>query len=102
MSSEEALAALLPLLENRAEHKMGAVQGLTGTISRGDGITIKVHVEAFETEADKNLYRMLGLHTLEIRCLLSFSFTKNSVLRMINVSDYYYQINGDFYETTSK
>lgn len=43
---------------------MGAVQGLTGPISRGDGITIKVHVEAFETEADKNLYRMLGLHTL--------------------------------------
>lgn len=68
LSPEEALAALLPLLEGTVQNikEMGAVQGLTGPISRGDGITVKAHIEAFETKADKNLYRMLGLHTLGI------------------------------------
>ncbi len=68
LSSEEALAALLPLLEGTVQNikEMGAVQGLTGPISRGDGITVKAHIEAFETEVDKNLYRMLGLYTLGI------------------------------------
>ncbi|MDF2635608.1 MAG: protein of unknown function DUF2520-containing protein [Pelosinus sp.] len=68
LSSEEALAALLPLLAGTVQNikEMGAVRGLTGPISRGDGITVKAHIEAFENEVDKNLYRMLGLYTLGI------------------------------------
>jgi len=68
LSSEEALAALLPLLEGTLQNikEMGVVQGLTGPISRGDGITVKAHLEALENERDKSLYRELGMYTLKI------------------------------------
>lgn len=68
LSSEEALAALLPLLEGTLQNikDMGVVQGLTGPISRGDGITVKAHIEALENEADKSLYGELGMYTLGI------------------------------------
>ncbi len=68
LSSDEALTALLPLLEGTLQNikDMGVVQGLTGPISRGDGITIKAHLEAFENEVDKRIYSELGMYTLGI------------------------------------
>ncbi len=68
LSSEGALAALVPLLEGTLQNirEMGVVQGLTGPISRGDGITVKAHLEALESGVDKNLYSELGMYTLKI------------------------------------
>ncbi len=68
LSSEEALAAFLPLLEGTLQNikDMGVIQGLTGPISRGDGITVKAHLEALKNERDKSLYRELGMYTLKI------------------------------------
>jgi predicted short-subunit dehydrogenase-like oxidoreductase (DUF2520 family) len=68
LSSDEALTALVPLLEGTLQNikEMGVVQGLTGPISRGDDITVKTHLEAFENEVDKSLYSELGMYTLGI------------------------------------
>jgi len=68
LSSGEASAALLPLLEGTVKNirEMGATQGLTGPISRGDGITVEAHLAVLASERDRSLYSQLGLYTLGV------------------------------------
>lgn len=68
LSSEEASAALLPLLQGTVKNirEIGATQGLTGPISRGDSITVEAHLAALASEGEKDLYTQLGLYTLGV------------------------------------
>lgn len=68
LSPEEASAALLPLLQGTVNNirEMGPTEGLTGPISRGDGITVKAHLGALDNEKEKELYKELGLYTLDV------------------------------------
>jgi predicted short-subunit dehydrogenase-like oxidoreductase (DUF2520 family) len=68
LSSEEASAALLPLLQGTVRNirEMGATQGLTGPISRGDSITVEAHLAALASKKEKNLYTHLGMYTLGV------------------------------------
>ncbi|MEZ4359853.1 MAG: DUF2520 domain-containing protein [Kofleriaceae bacterium] len=69
MPLEQAVAALLPLaqgaLANVAER--GAERGLTGPIRRGDGATVRRHLEALAARPQtRELYRALGLATVAL------------------------------------
>lgn len=66
LSPQQATMALLPLLQGTMDNiqKFGPVDALTGPISRGDGITIKSHLEVLGKE--KELYAALGLYTVDI------------------------------------
>jgi predicted short-subunit dehydrogenase-like oxidoreductase (DUF2520 family) len=68
LSPEESAAALLPLLQGTVNNirEMGPTQGLTGPISRGDGITVNAHIGALESQTEKRLYKELGLYTLGV------------------------------------
>jgi predicted short-subunit dehydrogenase-like oxidoreductase (DUF2520 family) len=68
LSPEESSAALLPLLQGTVNNirEMGPTQGLTGPISRGDGITVNAHIGILENETEKRLYKELGLYTLGV------------------------------------
>jgi predicted short-subunit dehydrogenase-like oxidoreductase (DUF2520 family) len=68
LSPEESSAALLPLLQGTVKNirQMGPTQGLTGPISRGDGITLNAHMGALKNEMEKRLYAQLGLYTLGV------------------------------------
>jgi len=67
---EQALPALMPLaqgaLDNTREH--GTAGAITGPLVRGDTHTARQHLEALAQNAPDldGLYRVLGLHTLEL------------------------------------
>lgn len=65
-----ALGALQPLVAGTVENvrTLGTTRALTGPIVRGDAATVRGHVEALRDLPDSvlELYRALGLHTLEI------------------------------------
>lgn len=64
-SEAEATRALMPLIEGAIDNirRKGVVKALTGPIRRGDGQTVRRHVEAVERP---DLYRMLASIALEI------------------------------------
>ena len=64
-SRKEATAALLPLVDGAVANirRKGTVRALTGPIRRGDGETVRRHLEAVERP---DLYRILALIALEI------------------------------------
>src|SRR2546426_4722091 len=65
-----ALAALLPLLRGTADNveKLGAAGGLGSAIARGDGGTIRRHLDVLAREAPDSLelYRILSLRTIPL------------------------------------
>jgi len=64
-SEKEATSALMPLIDGAVENirTKGVVKALTGPIRRGDGETVRRHLEVV---ADPELYRMLASIALEI------------------------------------
>ena len=70
LSSTEALQALSPLIQGTLANlqKVGLPDALTGPISRGDISTIQSHAKALAgfTTGEAELYRLLGLYTLQI------------------------------------
>jgi predicted short-subunit dehydrogenase-like oxidoreductase (DUF2520 family) len=86
LSSEEALEALAPLLQGTVENirKMGATQGLTGPVSRGDSITVGAHLAALASKQEKNLYTHLGMYTLGV-ALEKGSVDGEQALQMIKI-----------------
>lgn len=66
-SRQEAEQALLPLVEGVVRNMRGAGvrEALTGPIKRGDADTVARHLAALRGK-ESDLYRMLGLVTLEI------------------------------------
>lgn len=67
-STEEAELALMPLVEGTVANlgRSGVTGALTGPIRRGDAVTVAKHVQALGKGPAEELYRMLGLVTLEI------------------------------------
>lgn len=70
ISRQEALRALLPLIEGTV-HNLGAVglaDSLTGPVSRGDAGTVRRHVEAISSRRPEllPLYRLLGLEAVRV------------------------------------
>lgn len=66
-TSEEALKALFPLINNNIINigRSGVVNSLTGPVERGDVETVKKHLESLNKE-DRELYRLLTKKVLEI------------------------------------
>ncbi|MGL5765061.1 MAG: Rossmann-like and DUF2520 domain-containing protein [Sarcina sp.] len=67
-NKEQALKALMPLIENNIKNIFGKgiKQSLTGPIERGDLSTIQRHIDCLDNENDLELYRLLSLNALEI------------------------------------
>lgn len=71
VQEEIASKALLPLMESTLNNyrSIGALAGLTGPVSRGDGGTVKKHLDSLQTmgwEHREALIRALGLEALDI------------------------------------
>jgi predicted short-subunit dehydrogenase-like oxidoreductase (DUF2520 family) len=70
VSGADALRGLKPLIEGTISNveKMGVPNALTGPVARGDINTIKEHLSEISSKTPHllALYRMLGLHTVEI------------------------------------
>jgi secondary thiamine-phosphate synthase enzyme len=70
MPADQALGAFLPLVRGTVENMAarGTAAALTGPLSRGDEQTIALHLEtlAERRPEDLDLYRILGLVTLEL------------------------------------
>lgn len=70
ISREKASRALIPLIKGTVANleNLGVPQALTGPIARGDGETIKRHLESLEFLAPelKGLYSLLGGYTTEV------------------------------------
>lgn len=70
LPEEEVLSLFLPLVRSTLENvsARGAVQALTGPLSRGDVETVRTHLSTLEAEAPQTalLYKALGLATLDI------------------------------------
>lgn len=67
LSEKSAIDALKPLIDGSIKnvYEKGKVHSLTGPISRGDIQTIENHLSVLEDD-EKELYKMLGLKTLDI------------------------------------
>ena len=67
LSQQQAVAALLPLVEGSLENirQLGTVQALTGPISRGDETTLAAHLKALQG-SEGHLYALLAQHTLGV------------------------------------
>lgn len=70
LEKEEALAALLPLIQGTMQNirEVGVPQGLTGPISRGDAPTLQGHLEVMARSMPEiiPLYRELGRYTVQV------------------------------------
>ena len=70
MAPEEVFQALGPLLDETLHNvkTLGPEGALTGPIARGDVETVRGHVQALRenTPAKLELYKLLGLHTVEL------------------------------------
>jgi predicted short-subunit dehydrogenase-like oxidoreductase (DUF2520 family) len=67
VAEDEALRAILPLARGSLENleRMGAVQALTGPVSRGDLETIQLHLRTLAPR-EGALYRAMGLEILHL------------------------------------
>jgi predicted short-subunit dehydrogenase-like oxidoreductase (DUF2520 family) len=67
VSHDDASAALAPIIRGTVENvvQYGANQALTGPVARGDGTTVRKHLEALPAE-EAVLYRALGRAALDI------------------------------------
>lgn len=67
INGEDALKALLPLIENNIKNlsKNGIINSLTGPVERGDINTIKHHIEVIPFEF-KNTYSELSINLLKL------------------------------------
>jgi len=68
LSSQQATAALMPLVEGTIRNikHVGPTSALTGPISRGDDLTIAAHLGNMVNQHDKTLYAQLALYTLGV------------------------------------
>ena len=69
LDSDEALAALLPLVRKTLQNveSKGTLQALTGPIKRGDAETVKLHLDLLSSDNKLlSIYKKLGLETLDI------------------------------------
>ena len=66
-TSEDALDALFPLIENNLENikSRGVIDSLTGPVERGDLYTVEKHCEVLNDD-DKELYKLLSKELLEV------------------------------------
>ena len=67
-SEQEALQALAPLMRSNLEHLIadGPVKALTGPVERGDAGTVRRHLAALDTEAEKAMYRAVSLRLADV------------------------------------
>lgn len=67
---DEGVEALKPLMDKTKSNidSLGAINALTGPISRGDAETVENHIKAIQEKAPKilNAYKALGKITIEI------------------------------------
>ena len=68
LSREDSLAALQPLAMSNIIRvfESGPVQALTGPVERGDVITVKKHLESFESDDVKGIYSALSNKLVDI------------------------------------
>lgn len=70
LSEENAYEILEPLIKGTLSNikARGSVQALTGPVARGDDEIVSRHLADIDTNLPRfsNLYRMLGMHTLDI------------------------------------
>ncbi|MCH5254772.1 MAG: DUF2520 domain-containing protein [Lachnospiraceae bacterium] len=66
-SRELALSALTPLVRSNLEHILqeGPAAALTGPLERGDISTVEKHLACFQTETDREMYRLLSQKLLQ-------------------------------------
>lgn len=67
-SEKEALSALYPLALSNITNvfSKGAVQALTGPVERNDVSTVKKHLECFESESEKEMYKAASLRLIDV------------------------------------
>lgn len=68
MSREQALAALLPLMQSSMDNlgRVGLPDSLTGPIARGDAAVVKAHLQGLRGDPAREAYRALARRQLEI------------------------------------
>ncbi|EGO65089.1 Rossmann-like and DUF2520 domain-containing protein [Acetonema longum] len=68
LSEAEVLRAFFPLVHGTLENiqNLGTVQALSGPISRGDCRTVAAHLAVVDKQQEQELYRVLGVYTLNI------------------------------------
>lgn len=64
----QAIKALAPLMKSNLEHILedGPVKALTGPVERGDITTVEKHIDCFESEDDRQLYKSVTKKLIEI------------------------------------
>lgn len=68
MTREQALAALLPLMQSSVDNlgRVGLPDALTGPIARGDAAVVKAHLQGLSGDPAREAYKALARRQLEI------------------------------------